>query len=183
MPPEDAGSIVVFQDRTWMADPKLGAFTVYVDGRRVGVAPVLGELVVPINPGPHRVRIRQWWFRSPAVEVVVETGAAVRLRGDIPMSVGVFGRMGRFLFAPSSALVLDPLGQPLGSSERTQAEATMATARKGLLWEGIISMVGLVLLATGLQGTPALAAVGVVVFVFGLVVGIVSVPRARRGSG
>lgn len=51
----EGGAIVVLQDRTWFGDPRLGAFVVYIDGRRVGVAPVLGEVTVPASPGPHTV--------------------------------------------------------------------------------------------------------------------------------
>jgi hypothetical protein len=101
------GTLVVLQDRQWVGDPRLGGFNVSVNGRRVGKAPVQGRLVVPVSPGPNTVRIRQWWFRSPPVTLDIASDATVRLRGDIPRSMGFSARMFKFLISPGSALVLE----------------------------------------------------------------------------
>jgi hypothetical protein len=102
------GTVVVFQDRMWFGDPRLGAFVVYVDGKRAGVAPVQGQLTVAVTPGVHRVRVRQWWYRSPLVEVAVAEREVVRLRADIPRSTAFPARMARFTFTPSKCFVLSP---------------------------------------------------------------------------
>ena len=96
--------ITVYQDREWhIADPRLGAFVVVVDGKRIGAAPVHGEITTSVELGSHSVRIRQWWFRSPTVVVEAHEGEHVRLRADIDKSVGVLRRMFK-----SSSLVLRP---------------------------------------------------------------------------
>lgn len=101
------GRLVVFQDRKWVvADPRLGAFSVSIDGLRVGIAHVGGEVGSDVLPGKHRVRIRQWWYRSPPLEVEVLNGQTVRLRADIDRSIGVVRRMGRMLLHPSRSLTL-----------------------------------------------------------------------------
>ena len=103
----EIGRLVVFQDRKWVvADPRLGAFSVSIDGTRVGIARVEGEFGREVSPGSHRVRIRQWWYRSPPVEVDVLKGETVRLRADIDRSVGPVRRMGRMLVHPSRSLTL-----------------------------------------------------------------------------
>lgn len=107
--PVASGKVVVFQDRDWaITDPRLGAFVVSVDGNRPsGVAPVRGETSVEVPPGRHTVRIRQWWYRSPQVEVNIGPGQVVRLRADIDRSVGVIRRMGRMLVRPFRSLTLE----------------------------------------------------------------------------
>jgi hypothetical protein len=102
----ESSTVLVFQDRQWFGDPRLGAFIVTVDGRRVGVAPVRGRLVVRVQPGVHTLRIRQRWYRSPGIELTVAEGATVRLQADIPKHLGFAKRMARFMFKPSCALML-----------------------------------------------------------------------------
>lgn len=101
-----SSTVLVFQDRKWFGDPRLGTFVVIVDGRREGVAPVRGQVVVRVKPGVHRVRVRQWWYRSPELELTVPDGATVRLRADIPKQIGVGKRIARFIFKPSHSLTL-----------------------------------------------------------------------------
>lgn len=179
----EGGAIVVFQDRTWFGDPKLGAFAVYVDGCRVGVAPVLGEVVVPTGPGPHTVRVRQWWLASPPVDVVVEPGTSVRLRCDIPRSEGAFVRMGKAVLSPRHSLALDLMGEYESALESAQSQATMARGRSGLLWQAGSSIVGLVLLLAGTHDGPVYVGTGGALLIAGTVIGIAAVARARRGSG
>ena len=52
------GTVVVFQDRYWFGDHRLGAFVLSVDGRRIGVARVQGSLAVSVQPGHHALRTR-----------------------------------------------------------------------------------------------------------------------------
>ncbi len=91
----------------WAGDPRLGAFVVSVDGNRIGVAPVQGESSSEVSAGRHTVRIRQWWFRSPSVQVDVASGQVVRLRADNDRSVGVPRRMGRMFVHPFRSLTLE----------------------------------------------------------------------------
>jgi hypothetical protein len=100
-------TIVVFQERDWFGDPRLGAFTVSVDRKQVGRVAVNGSSTFPVSAGTHTVRIRQWWYRSPSITLNVPSGADARLRADVPRSLSFLRRMGRFLFAPSACLVLE----------------------------------------------------------------------------
>ena len=105
---DTGGVLVVFQDRKWVGDLRLGAFTVAIDGVRTGVARVQGEVSAQVSPGRHTVRIRQWWYRSPSVDVDVPEGQTVRMRADVDMSVGRARRVGRMLLRPSRSLTLTP---------------------------------------------------------------------------
>jgi hypothetical protein len=104
-----AATISVFQDRPWVGNPRLGAFVVVLDGHRVGTVAIHDNLVISVSPGEHAVRIRQWWFRSSPLTVKVEQSSVLHLRADIPRSLGLFARFARFLFSPSTALVLDQI--------------------------------------------------------------------------
>jgi hypothetical protein len=97
------GTIEVFQDRQWAGDPRLGTFTVYVDGVRAGIVRPLDKLTISLAGGVHSIRIRQWWYRSPTVTVdIQEEGQRFRFRADAPK-----GRAGlRLLFLPLSSLIL-----------------------------------------------------------------------------
>jgi hypothetical protein len=53
------------------------------------------------------VRIRQWWYKSPSVEVTIVADEKVRLRGDIPRSMRLLRGMARFILHPTSSLVLE----------------------------------------------------------------------------
>ena len=76
--------IEVFQDRQWAGDPRLGTFTLYLDGTRAGLVRPLSKLRVDVEPGPHSLKTRQWWYRSPVITVEVEAGEVVRLKADGP---------------------------------------------------------------------------------------------------
>ena len=81
-----------------------------VDSKRVGKVILHGECACQVVPGVHSVRIRQWWYRSPVVNVNVASGMTTRLRGDIPLSLSFLKRMAKFALSPSSCLVLEPAG-------------------------------------------------------------------------
>lgn len=102
MDSDATGTIEVFQDRQWAGDPRLGTFTVYVDGVRAGKVRPLDTVSFPVTGGTHSIRIRQWWYRSPTVTVAVDAGKRIRFRADAPR-----GRAGlRLLFHPSASLSL-----------------------------------------------------------------------------
>jgi len=95
--------IAVFQDRAWFGDPRLGAFVLYLDGVRAGTVPVLGSYSTLLDAGNHSVRIRQWWYRSRTLSVVIADGETLRLRADVPHGPKSFLRL---VFRPSSSLTL-----------------------------------------------------------------------------
>lgn len=179
MPRGRSGSIVVFQDRAWFGGPKRGCFVVYVDGNRVGVAPVMGEIASTVTPGTHSVRIRQWWYRSPRVKVDVGTDAVVRLRADGPSALGLLRRMARMLLSPSTSLVLT-LATPLAPETRIEVEHSIRRARTGLVVQAILGIAGSALAIVGFSIGPAVVVLGVVVFLVGTALGVTSVLKAHR---
>src|SRR5437016_5981339 len=100
------GTIVVVNRQAWSGDQRLGAFQVAVDRQEVGVAFPLDRLRIPCAPGVHTVRLRQWWFRSPPVEVTLQGGDEVRLAADGPIGRSFLRRMAVLTFRPSQALRL-----------------------------------------------------------------------------
>jgi hypothetical protein len=116
-------TVVVFQDRTWFGNPQMGAFRVFLDGRAMGVAPVLGQVELPVSPGRHVVRIGQMWFRSPAVVLDVAPGSTTRLRANIPIDLPLLPRLARFLVSPSHCLVLGET-QTVAEPARVQRSLT-----------------------------------------------------------
>jgi hypothetical protein len=77
------GYVEIFQDRDWFGDPRLAAFVVYVDGARRGNLALKSMMKIQLPIGPHRIRIRQWYFMSPSLNVNVTTEETIRLKADI----------------------------------------------------------------------------------------------------
>jgi hypothetical protein len=82
----EAASIVLTAPRPWYGNQQRGAFVISVDGKRAGIVMPQGTLSVACSAGRHRLRARQWWYRSPAVDVEAASGEVVRL------SVGIAHR-------------------------------------------------------------------------------------------
>lgn len=100
------GHIVVASHRKWFGDQRLGTFTVSLDGSSAGKLLPDGAVDLTCDPGPHTVRIRQWWYRSEPTQVLVSADQAVSLNADIHREGNALVRMARFLFTPSKALSL-----------------------------------------------------------------------------
>jgi hypothetical protein len=172
-------AIIVFQDRYWFGDPRLAAFTVSVDGKKVGRAALNSSLRVPVSPGRHTVRIRQWWFRSSRITVEVSSGSNVKLKADAPTG---FAGMVKLMFRPSTALMLESSDiQPNRADANTRLRASQR-ARKSLLLEATLGLIGCVLILSGLKTGPALIVVGLVVLIGGTALGVRGVLSAKRES-
>jgi len=92
--------VVVHNRYHWMGDPRLGRYVVYVDGKRRGVAPISGSLTAAVQAGPHRVRVRLWWYLSPSLHIQADPGETVELDADIPRVLPLPGRMVQGLVKP-----------------------------------------------------------------------------------
>jgi hypothetical protein len=104
----DSATLVVENSYQWIGSPGLGAFVVYVDGQRAGVAALGSRLRVPVNSGQHTVRIRLWWwYRSPTVMLTVGPGETRRLSADIPRQQMVLASIVRGMFDPFHWLSLE----------------------------------------------------------------------------
>jgi hypothetical protein len=176
----DDAAVVVFQDRTRFGDPRMGAFKVYLDGRKAGIAPVHGELSVAVAPGDHTVSVGQLWFRSPAMTVAVAPGSTTRLRADIPLSLPLARRMVLFLLRPRRCLVLEVIRPTHTRVDAERSQFAGETARRGFVAEGTVSLVGALLILVGLKVGIGLIVVGIVVFVAGAVVGTLALLKAKR---
>jgi hypothetical protein len=103
----DRSTIVVENTRKWFGDQRLGAFHVALDGTRAGVASPGQQLDIACIPGPHTVRIRQWWYRSKPVTVDLRAGEVLRLVASTPRGGNLLIRMAILIFRPSRSLSLD----------------------------------------------------------------------------
>lgn len=79
---ESVGRIEVLNGCRWMGDPWFSRLHVYVDGAKIGVAPMFRCLQSKVSPGSHSVHIRLWWMKSKPVTVEVNPGDSVRLEGS-----------------------------------------------------------------------------------------------------
>jgi hypothetical protein len=105
-PAGDVSQIVVANDYKWIGDPRAAGFAVYVDGKNVGVAPIGQALSQRVEPGPHVLRVRLWYFLSPHVKVDVKPGETVRFSADRPRNAPLWRKM-RGLFDPFHWLWLE----------------------------------------------------------------------------
>jgi hypothetical protein len=106
--------IVVANDYVWIGVPRLGAFTVAIDGQRVGKAPLNRGLRWPVAPGTHTVRVQQWhWYKSPRLTVEVLPAMSTVLRANKPAGP-VWKAMLRLAVRPFTSLSLEPDTRPLG---------------------------------------------------------------------
>ncbi|HTX83942.1 MAG TPA: hypothetical protein VME44_17290 [Streptosporangiaceae bacterium] len=104
----DPATLVIENAYQWVGSAGLGAFVVYVDGKRAGVATLGSQLRVRVDPGQHTVRVRLWWwYRSPTVRLTVGPGETRRLSADIPRQQMVLARIVRGIFDPFRSLSLE----------------------------------------------------------------------------
>jgi hypothetical protein len=101
--------VIIYQDRQWVGDPRLGAFIVSVDGQVAGKVPVQGDLHVEVAPGRHRVSVRHAfsWLRSSPIEIEVDDGVGVRLKADISRQLSIPSRMAVAVGQPHRFLHLE----------------------------------------------------------------------------
>ncbi len=92
--PVDHGTslIVVANHYAWIGNPRMAGFTVYVDGKRAGVAPLGDTFSLQVEPGAHVVRVRFWYFLSPRVSLDARPGETRRFSADIPRKLPVWRR-------------------------------------------------------------------------------------------
>jgi hypothetical protein len=97
-------NLIFRSNRRWFGDQRLGAFTVWVDGVKVGKLAPSAILEKGVSVGSHTVRIGQWWYRSKNGDIEVHTDQ--RLIVDIvnPRSNGFIKQMRLFMFAPRRSL-------------------------------------------------------------------------------
>lgn len=106
---EESSRLVVVNNYQWIGNPRAAGFTVYIDGRRVGVAPLGDSLTAVVTPGGHVLRVRFGWFLSPRVATDIEPGETREFSADILRKLPVWRRMVHML-NPFAALSLEETG-------------------------------------------------------------------------
>jgi hypothetical protein len=104
---DNASQLVVVNNYQWIGNRQAAGFAVYVDGKRVGVAPLGEALSQPVDPGPHVLRVRLWYFLSPRVTIDVKPGETARFSADIPRTMPLWRRMMRGIVDPFHSLSLE----------------------------------------------------------------------------
>jgi hypothetical protein len=109
---ENTSRIVVTNNYQWVANPAAAGFTVYVDGKRAGVAPLGAAFTKQVQPGAHVLRVRLWYFLSPRVKLDLRPGETRRFSADIPRKVPLWRRMLRGMTNPLHSLSLEDVTGP-----------------------------------------------------------------------
>jgi hypothetical protein len=108
---ERAARIVIANDYQWIGSPGAAGFTVYLDGKRAGVAPLGQTFSQQVQPGQHVVRVRLWYFLSPRVTIRMAPGDTRRFSADIPRTMPWWRQM-RGLVDPFHWLSLEQTTSP-----------------------------------------------------------------------
>ena len=99
------GKLIIHNDYPWLLDPRLGAFTAYLDGRKAARIEV-GSFQLEISSQQvHSVRVRFRWYLSPRMEITLPEGDAQRLYADVPGGLNLASAKS-FILRPFSALYL-----------------------------------------------------------------------------
>lgn len=102
-----SGEIVFTSDRQWVGDPRFGSYVMYLDGRRAGVLRPRDRVAIPCESGPHRIRVRQWYYLSPTLDVNVAENESVVVQADLQDRQRSFlRRMATLMFRPWRGLSL-----------------------------------------------------------------------------
>ena len=109
---ENTSRIAVTNDYQWIGNPAAAGFTVYVDGKRAGVAPLGDTFSQPVEPGTHVLRVRLWYLLSPRVRVDLRPGETRRFSADIPRKPPLLRRMVRGMADPLHSLSLEEITGP-----------------------------------------------------------------------
>ena len=107
-PAATEATLIVANNYRWIGNPSAVGFIVYLDGRRIGVAPLGEELAVQVDAGRHIVRVRLWYFLSPKLAVEARPGQTLRLSADKPRGKGRWRQL-RGLIDPFHWLWLEQL--------------------------------------------------------------------------
>lgn len=108
---ETTGRIVVTNDYQWIGNPGAAGFAVYLDGKRAGVAEIGQTFSQQLQPGPHVLRVRLWYFLSPRVKLTLRPGETRRFSADRPRTLPL-GRQMRGLVDPFHWLSLREITGP-----------------------------------------------------------------------
>jgi hypothetical protein len=84
---------------------------VYVDGRPRGDVGLNQERALPLSPGVHTLRVRQWWFMSSPRTIEVGPQTEIRLQADAGSEGTLPRHLARAVFRPLHSLSLTSDGE------------------------------------------------------------------------
>lgn len=175
---QSVGHVEISQDRDWFGPPRRGAFAVYVDGSHFGTLAIKSTIRMTLPIGPHRLRIRQFYFMSPTVNINVESGQTLRLKADIPR----IPLLRRFLKMLRISRALD-LSILEGKEEIGAQSVWMKSPSQRVLTSAFLQLLGFALLIVSIAQHNWLLAISSIVLVLaGLGTAIYAVRSHRRGS-
>jgi hypothetical protein len=140
-------TFVVQTQRDWFGDPRLGTFTVYLDGNNAGKVAPRGRLVLSSTIGEHVVRVRQWWYLSPRLTVDLREGSPLVVEVDVSRRDSFIRRFLTFMFAPWRALSIEISETGDVPAPTSWSAATRARA----IWVQTCGIVGALLALIGLD--------------------------------
>jgi hypothetical protein len=141
--------LTVFGNGQWFGDPRLGTVVVYVDGIKRGRVSPGESLLVTCAPGRHEVRVRQWWYMSPRIDVEIQPEQQTILKGGINQTGSIIWRILVTLFMPWRAMTL---AQSPGSAVTGNYAGQAHNAR---IWGlGIIAGLTLALVGVNSNNVP-----------------------------
>lgn len=88
----------------WQGDQRLGAMTVYIDGKVAGRVLPENEFRTGISAGTHTLRVRQWWYASKNISVASAEGETVVVWASRPSAS--FRAAARLVLRPRKSLTL-----------------------------------------------------------------------------
>lgn len=101
---EQSGDTTLTISRIHHYRDTIRAYTVYVDGERIGRVMDDGEQRFILSPGRRTVKIRLMWISCPTVEVPLDAGTDTRLRCG---PNGGILQAWRLFFKPSTAIFIE----------------------------------------------------------------------------
>lgn len=135
--------LIVIGNSHWFGDPRLGTFTVYVDGIRRGTVSPGESLPIACQPGLHVVRVRQWWYMSPPTDIEILPGRQTALEGRINQSGNFVSRMLTAVFMPWRVMTLVPSsGRPVTGNYYGRPRIARIWLSLGTMAAGVIVLVG-----------------------------------------
>jgi hypothetical protein len=173
------GHVEIFQDRDWLGDPRMAAFTVYVDGSRFGKLALKSTIRFTLPEGVHRLRIRQFYFMSPTVTINVVSGQILRLKADIPR-VPLMARILKMLRL-TRALDLSVV-EGAGGTDPDFA-GTRLPSQRGLWISVLLQIFGFTLLVLSISHKSWLLAIpSVILIAAGMAKALTAVRIHKQGS-
>lgn len=154
---ESLPEILVSNPRPWFGDPRLGAFSVFVDRHFAGRVLPEGQVSIPISTGSHVVRVRSWWYASTPLRIDVAQDDVQHLSALRPSGLSGFWSL---LVRPRRSLRIEGGNEFVPPDARSRRAASQRD-RLIALSVALLAALGCLLIAAGATGNVALVVAGI----------------------